>query len=68
MHRPAWLAADLAFELFQRQAGVSAVHVPYKGANAMMPDIMAGRCRICGHQRARRHRAGESGAHPHGWR
>jgi tripartite-type tricarboxylate transporter receptor subunit TctC len=32
----------LAFELFQRQAGVSAVHVPYKGATAMMPDIMSG--------------------------
>jgi tripartite-type tricarboxylate transporter receptor subunit TctC len=32
----------LAFELFQRQAGVSAVHVPYKGAAAMMPDIMSG--------------------------
>jgi tripartite-type tricarboxylate transporter receptor subunit TctC len=36
----------LAFELFQRQAGVSAVHVPYKGANAMMPDIMSGQVPI----------------------
>src|SRR5260221_11553481 len=32
----------LAFELFQRQAGVTAVHVPYKGATAMMPDLMSG--------------------------
>jgi tripartite-type tricarboxylate transporter receptor subunit TctC len=32
----------LAFELFKRRAGVSAVHVPYKGATAMMPDIMNG--------------------------
>jgi tripartite-type tricarboxylate transporter receptor subunit TctC len=36
----------LAFELFQRQAGVSAVHVPYKGAAAMMPDIMSGQVPI----------------------
>jgi tripartite-type tricarboxylate transporter receptor subunit TctC len=36
----------LAFELFQRQAGVSAVHVPYKGATAMMPDIMSGQVPI----------------------
>jgi tripartite-type tricarboxylate transporter receptor subunit TctC len=36
----------LAFELFQRQAGVSAVHVPYKGAMAMMPDIMSGQVPI----------------------
>ena len=36
----------LAFELFQRQAGVSAVHVPYKGASAMMPDIMSGQVPI----------------------
>lgn len=32
----------LAFELFKRQAGVSALHIPYKGATAMMPDIMNG--------------------------
>jgi tripartite-type tricarboxylate transporter receptor subunit TctC len=32
----------LAFELFKRQAGVDAVHVPYKGAAAMMPDIISG--------------------------
>jgi tripartite-type tricarboxylate transporter receptor subunit TctC len=36
----------LAFELFQRQAGVKAVHVPYKGASAMMPDIMSGQVPI----------------------
>jgi tripartite-type tricarboxylate transporter receptor subunit TctC len=36
----------LAFELFQRQAGVSAVHVPYKGASAMMPDVMSGQVPI----------------------
>jgi len=32
----------LAFELFMRAAGVQAVHVPYKGATAMMPDLMSG--------------------------
>jgi tripartite-type tricarboxylate transporter receptor subunit TctC len=32
----------LAFELFKRQAGVDVQHVPYKGASAMMPDIMSG--------------------------
>lgn len=32
----------LSFELFMRTAGVSAVHVPYKGASAMMPDIISG--------------------------
>lgn len=32
----------LSFELFMRTAGVSAVHVPYKGAAAMMPDIISG--------------------------
>jgi tripartite-type tricarboxylate transporter receptor subunit TctC len=36
----------LAFELFKRQAGVDAVHVPYKGASAMMPDIMSGQVPI----------------------
>jgi tripartite-type tricarboxylate transporter receptor subunit TctC len=36
----------LAFELFQRQAGVNALHVPYKGASAMMPDIMSGQVPI----------------------
>jgi tripartite-type tricarboxylate transporter receptor subunit TctC len=32
----------LAFELFKRSAGVDAMHVPYKGATTMMPDIMSG--------------------------
>jgi len=36
----------LAFELFQRQAGVSAVHVPYKGASGMLPDLMSGQVPI----------------------
>jgi tripartite-type tricarboxylate transporter receptor subunit TctC len=36
----------LAFELFKRRAGVDAVHVPYKGASAMMPDIMSGQVPI----------------------
>jgi len=36
----------LAFESFQRAAGVSALHVPYKGANAMMPDLMSGQVPI----------------------
>jgi tripartite-type tricarboxylate transporter receptor subunit TctC len=36
----------LAFALFQRQAGVDAVHVPYKGAAAMMPDLISGQVPI----------------------
>jgi tripartite-type tricarboxylate transporter receptor subunit TctC len=36
----------LAFELFKRSAGVDAVHVPYKGATTMMPDIMNGQVPI----------------------
>ena len=32
----------LAFEQFRRSAGVDALHVPYKGAAAMMPDLMGG--------------------------
>ncbi|HEV3008382.1 MAG TPA: tripartite tricarboxylate transporter substrate-binding protein [Burkholderiales bacterium] len=36
----------LAFELFKRRAGVDAVHVPYKGASAMMPDIISGQVPI----------------------
>ena len=36
----------LAFELFLRQAGVRALHVPYKGASAMMPDLMSGQVPI----------------------
>jgi tripartite-type tricarboxylate transporter receptor subunit TctC len=36
----------LAFELFKRSAGVDAVHVPYKGASAMLPDLMSGQVQI----------------------
>ena len=36
----------LAFELFKRSAGVDAIHVPYKGATTMMPDIMNGQVPI----------------------
>jgi tripartite-type tricarboxylate transporter receptor subunit TctC len=36
----------LAFESFKRAAGVEALHIPYKGANAMMPDIMSGQVPI----------------------
>lgn len=36
----------LAFELFKRSAGVDALHIPYKGAAAMMPDIMNGQVPI----------------------
>ena len=36
----------LAFELFKRQAQIEALHVPYKGASAMMPDIISGQVPI----------------------
>jgi len=36
----------LAWELFSRQAGVNAVHVPYKGASGMLPDLMSGQVAI----------------------
>jgi tripartite-type tricarboxylate transporter receptor subunit TctC len=36
----------LAFEAFKRSAGVDALHIPYKGATAMMPDIMSGQVPI----------------------
>jgi tripartite-type tricarboxylate transporter receptor subunit TctC len=36
----------LAFESFKRSAGVDALHIPYKGANAMLPDIMSGQVPI----------------------
>jgi tripartite-type tricarboxylate transporter receptor subunit TctC len=36
----------LAFESFKRSASVDALHIPYKGANAMMPDIMSGQVPI----------------------
>jgi tripartite-type tricarboxylate transporter receptor subunit TctC len=36
----------LAFEQFRRAAGVEALHVPYKGASAMLPDLMGGQIQI----------------------
>jgi tripartite-type tricarboxylate transporter receptor subunit TctC len=36
----------LAFEEFKRVAGVNAQHVPYKGATAYIPDVIAGRVQI----------------------
>ncbi len=36
----------LAFELFEREAGVQALHVPYKGAASMMPDLLSGQVPI----------------------
>ena len=36
----------LAFELFKRAAGVDALHVPYKGAPPMLPDIISGQVPI----------------------
>ena len=32
----------LAMEIFQRQAGVSMVHIPYKGAALITPDLISG--------------------------
>lgn len=32
----------MASELFKREAGVSLLHVPYKGTGAALPDLMAG--------------------------
>jgi tripartite-type tricarboxylate transporter receptor subunit TctC len=36
----------LAMELFKKQAGVSIVHVPYKGAAAIIPDVISGQLAI----------------------
>lgn len=36
----------LAFELFERAAGVQVLHVPYKGAASMMPDLLSGQVPI----------------------
>lgn len=35
-----------AFELFMRSAGVNVLHIPYKGAASMMPDIISGQVPI----------------------
>jgi tripartite-type tricarboxylate transporter receptor subunit TctC len=36
----------LAGELFKLEAGIDMVHVPYKGTNALLPDLLAGRVPI----------------------
>lgn len=36
----------LAPELFKLEAGIDMVHVPYKGTNALLPDLLAGRVPI----------------------
>lgn len=36
----------LAFELFLRQVGARATHVPYKGATPMIPDLVSGQITI----------------------
>jgi tripartite-type tricarboxylate transporter receptor subunit TctC len=36
----------LAMETFKRQAGVDVVHVPYKGASAIIPDVISGQLQI----------------------
>ena len=36
----------LAMETFKRQAGVDIVHVPYKGASAIIPDVISGQIQI----------------------
>jgi tripartite-type tricarboxylate transporter receptor subunit TctC len=36
----------LAMETFKRQAGVDIVHVPYKGAAAIIPDVISGQLQI----------------------
>jgi tripartite-type tricarboxylate transporter receptor subunit TctC len=36
----------LAMETFKRQAAVSIVHVPYKGASAIIPDVISGQIQV----------------------
>lgn len=36
----------LAVELFKKQAGISLVHVPYKGASAIIPDLISGQIQV----------------------
>jgi tripartite-type tricarboxylate transporter receptor subunit TctC len=36
----------LAFEQFEKVAGINAVHVPYKGGATFVPDLIAGRVQI----------------------
>jgi tripartite-type tricarboxylate transporter receptor subunit TctC len=39
-------AAHLAAELFKSMAGVSMVHIPYKGASPALVDMLAGQCQV----------------------
>ena len=39
-------AAHLAAELFKSMAGVSLVHIPYKGASPALVDMLAGQCQV----------------------
>jgi tripartite-type tricarboxylate transporter receptor subunit TctC len=39
-------AAHLAGELFKSMAGVSMVHIPYKGAGPALIDVLAGQCQV----------------------
>jgi len=39
-------AAHLAGELFKAMAGVDMVHVPYKGAQPALTDVIAGQCQL----------------------
>lgn len=38
--------SHLAMETFERQAGVSLVHIPYKGAAAILPDLVSGQIHV----------------------
>ncbi len=37
----------LAGELFKAQAGIDMIHVPYRGGNPAMTDLLAGQIRFC---------------------
>ena len=40
------VAAHLSGELFKAMAGVDLVHVPYKGAQPALTDVLAGQCQV----------------------
>lgn len=42
----AGVAAHLSAELFKAMAGVDMVHVPYKGAQPALTDVIAGQCQL----------------------
>ena len=42
----AGVAAHLSAELFKTMAGVDMVHVPYKGAQPALTDVIAGQCQL----------------------